>query len=73
MLARGVTQYTPLLQTTQRSTTWETPFMLTYDWEAIVPVEIGAGSFRREHFDLQVNEVNHKLYLNKIEETRANS
>lgn len=57
--------------TTPRSTTGETPFLLTYGCEPMVPAEIGVGSFRREHFDPQVNEVNHRLYLDMVEETRA--
>lgn len=31
--------------TTPRSTTRESPFVLTYGCEAMVPVEIGAGSY----------------------------
>ena len=45
--------------TTPRSTTGQTPFSLTYGCEAMVPVEVGAGSFRRDHYDPQANEVNH--------------
>lgn len=58
---------------TMRFTIGEIPFILTYGCEVIIPVEIGAGSFRREYFDPQVNEVNHLYYLDMIEETRANS
>ncbi|WOH00578.1 hypothetical protein DCAR_0519944 [Daucus carota subsp. sativus] len=56
--------------TTPRSTTGETPFTLTYGCEAMVPVEVGAGSFRRDNYDPENNEVNHRLYLGLIEEVR---
>ena len=56
--------------TTPRSTTGETPFTLTYGCEAMVPVEVGAGSFRRDNYDPENNEVNHRLYLDLIEEVR---
>ena len=59
--------------TTPRSTTGETPFSLTYGCEAMVPVEVGAGSFRRDHYDPEANEANHRLYLDMIEEVRTNS
>ena len=59
--------------TTPRSTTGETPFSLTYECEAMVLVEVGAGSIRRDHYDPQANEVNHYLYLDMIEETREDT
>ena len=57
--------------TTARSTTGESPFSLTYGCEAMVPVEIGVGSFRRDNYNLEDNEVNQRLYLDLIEETRG--
>ncbi|XP_074323174.1 uncharacterized protein LOC141660109 [Apium graveolens] len=56
--------------TTPRTTTGETPFSLVYGCEAMVPVEVGAGFFRRDNYDSEANEVNHWLYLDMIEETR---
>ncbi|XP_074326579.1 uncharacterized protein LOC141664521 [Apium graveolens] len=56
--------------TIPRTTTGETPFSLVYGCEAMVPVEVGAGSFRRDNYDSEANEVNHRLYLDMIEETR---
>ncbi|XP_063947521.1 uncharacterized protein LOC135152038 [Daucus carota subsp. sativus] len=56
--------------TTPRSTTSETPFTPTYGCEAMVPVEVGAGSFRRDNYDTENIEVNHRLYLDLIEEVR---
>ncbi|XP_074346802.1 uncharacterized protein LOC141685606 [Apium graveolens] len=55
---------------TPRTTTGETPFSLVYGCEAMVPVEVGVGSFRRDNYDSEENEVNHRLYLDMIEETR---
>ncbi|KAK1398908.1 hypothetical protein POM88_008771 [Heracleum sosnowskyi] len=57
--------------TTPRTTTGESPFTLTYGCEAMLPVEIGAGSFRRDNYDPGNNEVNHRLYLDLVEEVRA--
>ncbi|XP_074342126.1 uncharacterized protein LOC141679553 [Apium graveolens] len=39
----------------------------------MVPVEVGAGSFRRDNYDSEENEVNHRLYLDKVEETREDA
>lgn len=36
----------------------------------MVPVELGAVSFRRDDNSPEVNEVNHRLYLDMIEGTR---
>ncbi|XP_074336042.1 uncharacterized protein LOC141673209 [Apium graveolens] len=44
--------------TTPRSTTGEYPFMLTYRYEAMVPVEVGSGSFRRDYYKEEDAEVN---------------
>ncbi|XP_074377404.1 uncharacterized protein LOC141718934 [Apium graveolens] len=59
--------------TTPRTTTGENPFSLVYGCEAMVPVEVGEGSFRRDNYDSQENEVNHRLYLDMIEETREDA
>ncbi|XP_020229721.1 uncharacterized protein K02A2.6-like [Cajanus cajan] len=39
-----------------QSTTQETPFRLTYGTDAMIPVEVGEPSFRRQHFDETTNE-----------------
>ena len=36
-------------RTTARSTTGETPFLLAYRYEVMVPVEVGAGSLQIEN------------------------
>ena len=42
-------------RTTIRSTTRETLFSLAYGYEAMVPVEIGAGFLRRDNYDPEQN------------------
>ncbi|XP_074327740.1 uncharacterized protein LOC141665652 [Apium graveolens] len=59
--------------TTPRSTTAEMSFMLTYDYEAMVPVEVGSGSLRRDCYRKEDAEVNQRLHLDLLEETRENS
>ncbi|XP_017227902.2 uncharacterized protein LOC108203469 [Daucus carota subsp. sativus] len=56
---------------TPRTTTEESPFNLTYGCEAMITVELGAGSFRRDNFNPEVNEVNHRLHLDMLEETKS--
>jgi hypothetical protein len=38
-------------RTTPRSSTGETPFSLTYEVEAVIPLEIGLPTIRTEHYD----------------------
>ena len=59
--------------TTTRTTTGESPFTLTYGCEAMVPVEVGAGSFRRDFYSPENNEVNLRLYMDLMEEVRVTS
>nr|KYP70190.1 Pol polyprotein [Cajanus cajan] len=40
---------------TPQSTTKETPFRLTYSADAMIPVEVGEPSFRRQHFHEESN------------------
>ena len=42
-------------RTTMRTPTRETPFNLTYGTEAVIPVEVGLTSLKREFFDEQDN------------------
>ena len=44
-------------RTTARLTTGETPFSLAYRYEAMVLVELDAGSLRRDNFDLEQNMI----------------
>ncbi|XP_074342624.1 uncharacterized protein LOC141680242 [Apium graveolens] len=59
--------------TTPRSTTSESPFMLTYMYESMIPVEVGAGSLRRDLFMEEDGEVNQRLHLDLLDEARMNS
>ena len=43
-------------KTTARSTTGETPFSLAYENEAMVPVEIRAGSLQRDNYNPEQNK-----------------
>ena len=43
-------------RTMTRTPTGETPFNLTYGTEAVIPVEVGLTSLRREFFDEQNND-----------------
>ena len=43
-------------RTTVRTPTREMPFNLTYGTKAIIPVEVGLNSLRREFFDEQSND-----------------
>ncbi|XP_074347257.1 uncharacterized protein LOC141686100 [Apium graveolens] len=59
--------------TTPRSIMGESPFMLTYRYEAMVPVKVGSRSLRRDHYTEEDVEVNQRLHLDLLEETRENS
>jgi hypothetical protein len=43
-------------KTTPWNSTGETPFSLTYEVEAVIPLEIGLPTLRTEKFDLENNE-----------------
>ena len=43
-------------RTTARTPIGETPFNLTYGIEAVISVEVGFTSLRREFFDEQIND-----------------
>ncbi|XP_027338376.1 uncharacterized protein LOC113852348 [Abrus precatorius] len=55
---------------TLQTTTKETPFRLTYGTDAMVPVEIGEPSFRRENFKESANEEALAVNLDLIDEIR---
>lgn len=62
-----------VIKTTPRTTTIESLFTLTYGFEAMVLVEVGAGSLRRNNYDPRNNEVSLKMYLDTIEGLIADS
>ncbi|XP_074347042.1 uncharacterized protein LOC141685863 [Apium graveolens] len=59
--------------TTPRSTTGESPFMLTYEYEAMIPVEVGVGSLQRDLFIEKDAEVNQRLHLDLLDKVRMKS
>jgi Integrase core domain/Integrase zinc binding domain len=57
-------------RTTCKTTTGETPFMLAYGAEAVVPVEIMHASPRTKAFEPETNEEGMRLALDLIDEVR---
>jgi len=57
-------------RTTARTLTGETPFNLTYGIEAVIPVEVGLTSLRKEFFDEPSNDDQLKLNLDCLVEVR---
>ena len=57
-------------RTTARTPIGETPFSLTYGTEAVVPVEVGLISIRKEFFDEQINDDQLKQNLDCLDEVR---
>nr|KYP72966.1 Pro-Pol polyprotein [Cajanus cajan] len=55
---------------TPQSTTRETPFRLTYGVDAMIPVEIGEPSFRRQHFHEEANDDSCRAELDVLDERR---
>ena len=55
-------------KTTARLTTGGTPFSLAYGYEAIVLVKLGAGSLRRDNFDLEQNMILQRCELDFLKE-----
>nr|KYP45835.1 Uncharacterized protein K02A2.6 [Cajanus cajan] len=53
------------------STTKETSFRLTYGTDAMIPVEVGEPSFRRQHFDETANEASLRTEVDMIDEVRT--
>ncbi|VFQ59770.1 unnamed protein product [Cuscuta campestris] len=57
-------------RTTPRKATGETPFTLTYGFEARAPAETSLSSYRVQTFDAQENEENLRAELHLIDERR---
>ena len=47
--------------------------MLTYGYEAMVPVEVGSGSLHRDRYTEENAEIIQRLHLELLEEARENS
>ncbi|XP_075663300.1 uncharacterized protein LOC142632865 [Castanea sativa] len=57
-------------RTTARTPTGETPFRLTYGTEAVIPVEVGIASTRREVFREENNDDQLRINLDCLDEVR---
>ena len=57
-------------RTIARTPTRETPFNLTYGTEAVILVEVGLTSLRKEFFDEQSNDDKLKLNLDCLDEVK---
>jgi len=55
---------------TPQSSTKETPFSLTYGSDAMLPLELGEPSLRREMFDLKLNSESLMASLDLVSELR---
>ena len=59
-------------RTTPRRSTRETPFLMTYEAEAVIPLEIGFPTSRTSSFNLRDNDEQLTKRLDLIEEKREN-
>ena len=57
-------------QTTIRTPTGETPFRLTYGTEAVISVEVGVASTRREVFREESNDDHLRINLDCLDKVR---
>ena len=57
-------------RTTARTPTGETPFRLTYSTEAVIPMEVGVASTRREAFHEESNDDHLRINLDCLDEVR---
>jgi len=58
---------------TPQSTTQETPYSLTYGVDAMIPIEIGDTSLRRQFFDVHLNNESMLINLDLLPELRDRS
>ncbi|XP_057950947.1 uncharacterized protein LOC131145776 [Malania oleifera] len=54
--------------TTKRAVTGETPFMLVFGAEAVIPAEVGIPSWRRQYFNGHTNKEELRLEIDLLEE-----
>ena len=57
-------------RTMARTPTGETPFKFTYGTKAVIPVEVGVTSVRRETFNEECNDDELRLNLECLDEVR---
>ena len=55
-------------RTTTRTPTGESPFALAYGYKVMIPVEVGAGSLRRDTFEGEQNHELQRIDLDLLEE-----
>jgi hypothetical protein len=55
-------------RTTRRTPIEETPYVLTFGTEAIIPAELGSGSLRVESYKAETNDEGLKLHLDLLQE-----
>ncbi|XP_059431476.1 uncharacterized protein LOC132164979 [Corylus avellana] len=55
-------------RTTKRVPTEETPYALAFETEALIPAEVGSGSYRVETFQSETNNEGLQLHLNLLQE-----
>ena len=60
-------------RTTARTTTGEILFSLAYRYEDIVLVKLGAGSLRRDNFEVEQNMILHRHELDFLKEKWCDS
>ena len=56
--------------TTQRETTGESPYMLAFRSEAVIPAELGLPTHRILNFNSPISDLMRLLDLNMLEEVR---
>lgn len=69
-MARQATSVLWAYRTMARTLTREILFNLTYDIEAVIPIEVGVTSIRREFFDEEGNDNQLKMNLVCLDEVR---
>jgi hypothetical protein len=57
-------------RTTKKIATEETLYALTFETEAVIPAEIGSGSYRVEALQSDANDQGLKLHLDLLQERR---
>ena len=57
-------------RTTVRIPTGETPFKLTFDEEAVIPIEVGLSSLRQAHYDESSNNEELRINLDCLSKVR---
>ena len=58
-------------KTTARTSIGETPFRLTYGIEAVIPIEVGVTSMRREAFSEDSNDDQLRVSLDCLDKVRV--